>query len=114
MIRTTTEVPYDIRDLSKTAIKFADITQVVRMPQEKNYYLIIEEWVMIEEKKQYINNKTVSMTYDESNALTDYLDGNFDIEETKTERRDRYTVLAHLITNNKEQVCNTSWELCEV
>jgi len=44
--------------------------------------------------------------------LTDYLDANFEIEETKTERRDKYTVLGHLITNNKDQVCNTSWELC--
>jgi len=112
MIRTTTEVPYDIRDLSKTAIKFADITQVIRMPQEKKYHLIIEEWVMIDDKKEYVTNKTITMSYEESNALTDYLDANFEIEETKTERRDKYTVLGHLITNNKDQVCNTSWELC--
>jgi len=112
MIRTTTEVSYDIRNLSKTAIKYADITQVVRMPQEKNYYLIIEEWVIIDDKKDYVNNKTVKMSYEDSNALTDFLDANFEIEETKTERRDKYTVLGHFITNNKDQVYNTSWELC--
>lgn len=112
MIRTTTEVPYDIRDLSKTAIKYADITQVIRMPQENKYHLIIEEWVMIDDKKEYVTNKTITMSYEESNALTDYLDANFEIEETKTERRDKYTVLGHLITNNQDQVCNTSWELC--
>jgi hypothetical protein len=114
MIQTTTEVSYDIRDLNKKAIKFAEIVQVIRVPKDKKYHIIIEEWVEIEGLKQHLTTKSVGMSYEESNTLTDYLDANFEITETKTERRDRYTILGHLVTNNNDQVCNTNWELREI
>jgi hypothetical protein len=111
MIQTTKEVCYDIRDLSKKAIRYAQIIQVLRIPIEKNYYIIIEEWTLINNIKEYVNQKTIVMSYEESNNLTDYLDANFEIKETKTERRDKYTILGHLLKNNQEQLFGADWEL---
>jgi len=133
MIKTTQPVKYDVRDPQLEAIVYAEIYEVIRNPRSKTYLLKIEESIKIEYEqvipiydeneiqigtetqtaysKQVIGKKQKTYSYAQANELTDYLDITFDIQETKTERRDKYTVLGHLIINNQDQVYGTNWEL---
>jgi len=135
MIKTTQPVKFDVRNPQLEAIVYAEIYEVIRYPRNKTYLLKIEESIKVEYEqvvpiydenenqigtetqtafsKQVIGKKQKVFSYAESNQLTDYLDVAFQIEETKTERRDRYTVLGHLIVNNQDQVYGTNWELAE-
>jgi hypothetical protein len=113
MIRTTTEVPYDIRDLSKTAIRYADVTQKVMMREEKCFYFIIKEWIMEDDVKIELQARPPKkISYEDGDLLKEYIKDNFNITETGVEKEEREIILGHLIENNKDQVCNTSWELC--
>lgn len=133
MIVTTQPVKYDKRAPEKESKVYAQITSVVRNPINKTYTLKIEESIVVEStqlvdefdeignvigqnelpvsSKLIIDVKYRTMGYAEANALTDYLDQAFTITETKTERRDKYTVLGHLVINNQDQVYGASWEL---
>ena len=133
MIKTTQPVKFDVRNPQLEAIVYAEIYEVIRYPRSKTYLLKIEESIKVEYEqvvpiydenenqigtetqtaysKQVIGKKQKVFSYAESNQLTDYLDVTFQIEETKTERRDRYTVLGHLVVNNQDLVYGSQWEL---
>jgi len=133
MIKTTQPVKFDVRNPQLEAIVYAEIYEVIRYPRNKTYLLKIEESIKVEYEqvvpiydenenqigtetqtafsKQVIGKKQKVFSYAESNQLTDYLDVAFQIEETKTERRDRYTVLGHLVVNNQDLVYGSQWEL---
>lgn len=129
MIRTKTELPYDLVNLTKVAKIYARVIQAIRNDIHKTYTLQIEEWVelpyttqvpegengeLIEkifyEKKQ-VRTVTRSMSFAEADQLTNALDQMFEITETGTARRKKYTILGHLVINNNEQVRNVEWEL---
>jgi hypothetical protein len=133
MIRTLIPVVYDPRSPENESVVYAEIVSVIRNPKNKTYTLKIEESILIDyeqevpvlddegeflgteiqvfQSKKIVKKKERTMSYSDSNNLTDYLDVMFEINETKTERRDRYTVLGHLVVNNQEQVYGTNWVL---
>lgn len=127
MIKTVQEVAYNPVDLNKTAIVFAEVLSANRNDKGGTYTLNIREWIeevytenvpiegggMEEQtftKQKEVRRTTRTMTFAETDALTDYIDANFQLAETKTARRKRYTELGHLLVNNQENVCNVQWE----
>jgi hypothetical protein len=127
MIKTKTEVSYDLINPSLTAIVFAKISQSIRNDEAETYTLFIEEWVelpynvnvpdgtggLVQEtfiEKKIIRNHTRQVSFTESDALTNGLDQMFTITETGAFRRKRYTQLGHLYINNIEQVRGVEWE----
>lgn len=128
MIKTTEMVSYDPIDLNKKAIVFAKVTQAVRNDEREIYTLYIEDWVELPysqnvpddngvmELQDFIDKKIVRttqrvMTFTEADQLTAILDQMFEISETGTARRKRYTILGHLLINKSENVRNVDWEL---
>jgi hypothetical protein len=137
MIRTIQPVKYKSRSPELESVIYAEIINVIRKPRLRQYVLEIEEWILIpytqeiDENQNIIgtetqtfyakqiltdsdgNNKRRTMSYEESNNLTMYLDSIFEIQEINTDRRHKYTILGHLIINNQEQVYGSAWELVE-
>jgi hypothetical protein len=128
MIKTTTEVTYDLINPSLTAIVFAKISNTSRNDEYEIYTLSIEEWIEISytaevpdgnggtvvetfTNKQTVRNHSRVMTFVEADALTDALDQMYTITETGAYRRKKYTELGHLLINNSEEVRGVSWEL---
>lgn len=128
MIKTTTEVPYDLVNPSLTSIVFAKITSTNRNDDAEIYTLNIEEWIEIPYTAEvpdgnggtvvgsFVDKKTVRnhvrvVTFTESDALTAGLDQMFTITETGAYRRKKYTELGHLYINNVEEVRGVQWEL---
>lgn len=127
MIKTTQPVVYNAVDFTKTAIVFAEVLSANRNDKSGTYTLFIREWIQetytenvpiegggMEEqtftKQIEVRRTTRTMTFAEADALTDFIDANFQLTETKTARRKRYTELGHLIINNQESVRNVQWE----
>ena len=133
MIKTTTEVSYDPINPDTKAIVFAQVVSAVRNDINETYTLTIKEWVEIPyqenvpvydeqgneigmEIQNFIRRKEVRtmqrvMTFTDADNLTAFLDSQFEITETNTARRKRYTVLGHLVINNQESVRKVEWGL---
>lgn len=128
MIKTTTEVPYDLVNPSLTSIVFAKITSTLRNDDAEIYTLNIEEWIEIPYTAEvpdgnggtvvgsFVDKKTVRnhsriMNFVEADTLTDNLDLMYTITETGAYRRKKYTELGHLLINNIETVRGAQWEL---
>lgn len=133
MIKTTTEVSYDPINPDIKAIVFAQVTATVRNDINETYSLTIKEWVEIPyqenvpvydeqgneigmEIQDFIKRKDVRtmqrvMTFTDADNLTAFLDSQFEITETNTARRKRYTILGHLVINNQEEVRKATWKL---
>jgi len=133
MIKTKTEVSYDLINPDTKAIVFAQVVSAIRNDINETYTLTIKEWVEIPyqenvpvydeqgneigmEIQNFIRRKDVRtmqrvMTFTDADNLTAFLDSQFEITETNTARRKRYTVLGHLIINNQESVRKVEWEL---
>jgi hypothetical protein len=133
MIKTTTEVSYDPINPDTKTIVFAQVVSTVRNDINETYTLTIKEWVEIPyqenvpvydeqgneigmEIQNFIRRKDVRtmqrvMTFTDADNLTAFLDSQFEITETNTARRKRYTVLGHLVINNQESVRKVEWEL---
>jgi hypothetical protein len=133
MIKTKTEVSYDLINPDTKAIVFAQVVSAVRNDINETYTLTIKEWVEIPyqenvpvydeqgneigmEIQNFTKRKDVRtmqrvMTFTDADNLTAFLDSQFEITETNTARRKRYTVLGHLVINNQESVRKVEWEL---
>ena len=128
MIKTTTEVPYDLINPNEKAIVFAKITNANRNDEYEIYTLAIEEWIEISYtaevpdgnggtvEETFVNKKTVrnhsrTMSFVDSDNLTNALDQMYTITETGAYRRKKYTELGHLLINNSEDVRGVAWEL---
>jgi hypothetical protein len=133
MIRSNKALNYDKRNASKKGIIQLEIPLVVRNIKEKKYILTIEDYLIDTyeqelfdelgnsigfetiERKTQLNTKTMALSYAESNALTDMCDSLFEITETKTERRDKYTILGLLLVTKQDPIYGSNandWELC--
>lgn len=133
MIKTKTEVSYDLINPDTKAIVFAQVVSAIRNDINETYTLTIKEWVEIPyqenvpvydeqgneigmEIQNFIRRKDVRtmqrvMTFTDADNLTAFLDSQFEITETNTARRKRYTILGHLVINNQESVRKVEWEL---
>ena len=128
MIKTTTEVSYDLINPNEKAIVFAKITNANRNDEYEIYTLAIEEWIEISYtaevpdgnggtvEETFVNKKTVrnhsrTMSFVDSDNLTNALDQMYTITETGAYRRKKYTELGHLFINNTEEVRGVQWEL---
>lgn len=133
MIKTKTEVSYDLINPDTKAIVFAQVVSAIRNDINETYTLTIKEWVEIPyqenvpvydeqgneigmEIQNFIKRKDVRtmqrvMTFPDADNLTAFLDSEFTITETNTARRKRYTILGHLVINNQESVRKVEWEL---
>ena len=128
MIKTTTEVSYDLINPNEKAIVFAKITNANRNDEYEIYTLAIEEWIEISYtaevpdgnggtvEETFVNKKTVrnhsrTMSFVDSDNLTNALDQMYTITETGAYRRKKYTELGHLLINNSEDVRGVAWEL---
>lgn len=133
MIKTKTEVSYDLINPDTKAIVFAQVVSSIRNDINETYTLTIKEWVELPykesvpvydeqgnetgvEEQDFIRRKDVRtmqrvMTFTDADNLTAFLDSQFEITETNTARRKRYTILGHLVINNQESVRKVEWEL---
>jgi len=128
MIKTTTQVPYDLVNPTLTAIVFAKITNTSRNDEAETYTLSIQEWIELPYTAevpdgnggtvvetftsiQNIRSHSRVMTFIEADTLTDNLDLMYTITETGAFRRKKYTQLGHLLINNLEAVRGAQWEL---
>lgn len=133
MIKTTTQVSYDPINPDNKAIVFAQVTVTIRNDINETYSLTVKEWVEIPyqenvpvydeqgnetgmEIQNFVRRKDVRtiqrvMTFADADNLTTFLDSQFEITETNTARRKRYTILGHLAINNQEEVRKAIWEL---
>jgi len=128
MIKTKTEVSYDLINPSFTSIVFAKITNTSRNDEAETYTLNILEWVEIPYSMEvpdgnggvvlenFVDRKNIRthtrvMTFADSDALTAGLDQMYTITETGAYRRKKYTELGHLYINNVEEVRGVEWEL---
>lgn len=131
MIRTTAEVAFNLVNPTETAIIYAEVYKVERNDKLEKYKIFVREFYKKENiipTHQVVDNEIVvidqiviadeqirrmerELTFAEADALSDYLDTEFDITETGSARRKAYTILGHLVTNNLEEVRGVTWEL---
>lgn len=131
MIRTTTEVAFNLVNPTETAIIYAEVYKVERNDKLEQYKIFVREFykkeniisthqvvddeiVVVDQivtAEEQIRRMDRVLTFAEADALSDYLDTEFDITETGSARRKAYTILGHLVTNNLEEVRGVTWEL---
>lgn len=122
MLRTLTPVQFDTVDLNKTAIVYAEPSDVKIDGQTKQYIVTVREFI----NEEYIiddityQRKTILRTasprlisFEQANSLRSYIDANYSdfLPEDINEREWKYIEIGHLLVNLEENIRSVGWEL---